>query len=242
MELQSNQSQIQFPIIDELADRFSLLALGVRRVIRALDIDQLREFKEFFEEKLKPKKGKPVTLPGPECVDELIKVISNQWNYLSFEITQAAVRYLENEDLMGKMKSYEQMVKQKVRKTLRECRKQKIKPETPPRCGRMSITLDVDSMCYSLHEILEVKAFLMDKLHFRKATFLGFQPGSIILYFFIWKDDVQIAKLQLPEYLEELREMKMVNVEVEGCLSFDVVTGKVSLYDCLCMSSCHIML
>ena len=67
------QIQVQFPMIDELADEFALLIVNVKRELRSLSGSQLRDVKELVEEKLKSK-GAPIALPS--SADELISTIS----------------------------------------------------------------------------------------------------------------------------------------------------------------------
>lgn len=228
--MHSGQWQIQFPVIDKLADEFTSLVREIRRVIRALGPDRLRELKECVEDKLKSKTMK-VALPS--CVDDLISAVDQYWDYLNFEIAQLIVKYLSDDKLVKEMNSYEQMVRQNVKKVLQKCKKKSIKvAKKPPDCVTMSVTLDVDPVCYSLYQIIEAKDFLVDKLGLAMAKFVGFTCGSIILFFCILKNDAQAVSLKVLDYLEDLREMKMVNVEVESYFSFDVVTGKASLHDC----------
>lgn len=227
----SDQWQIQYPIIDELADEFSALVSDIRRVVRALGRDELKELKERVEDKLKSKKMQ-VTLP--DSADDIINTIHVFWDHLNFEFTRSVVRYLNNKNLMKKMKSYEQIVKKMVGKCLKECKTRAIRPKPPPECVCMTVQLEVDPFSYSLHQVLNAKHFLVDKLGLSKAIFAGFKFGSIVHFFYIPKDTVRRAAARLPACQEDLHELKIVKVEVEGYFSFDVVSGKVSLHDCLC--------
>ena len=140
------------------------------------------------------------------------------------------VLYLEDENLKMKMESYEQLVKREVTVCLSECSTRAIRPEPPPQCVNMSVKLEVDQYSYSLHEVLKAKPFLVDKLGVSTAIFAGFNPGSVVLFFYIPRDTVLTAAAQIPACLDDLCTMKMVNVEVEGHFSFDVATEKASLH------------
>ena len=231
----SAQWQIQYPIIDELADEFISLVREIRRVIRDLGHYELREFKECVEDKLKLKDpGLNVTLP--DCADDLIDKIRKYWDHLNFEFTKSVVRYLSNDKLKKKMKSYEKEVKMKVGKCLKECKTREIRPKPPPHWETMSVKLDVNPFSYSLHKIFIAKDFLVNKVGIRDAIFAGFQPGSLFLFFYIPRNAIWIAAARSPSCIEDFHKMKMVKVEVEGHISFDVATGKASLHDCLHIS------
>ena len=200
-------------------------------MVRALHHCQLRELKECVEDKLK---SKHINVILPDSANGLITTIRRYWDPLNFEFTRFVVLYLEVENLKMKMESYEQLVKKEVTVCLSECRARSIRPEPPPQCVNMSVKLEVDQYSYSLHEVLKAKPFLVDKLGVSTAIFAGFNPGSVVLFFYIPRDTVLTAAAQIPASLEVFRIVKMVNVKVEGHFSFDVLTGKASLHVCLC--------
>ena len=100
-----SQIQVQFPIIDELADDFAILVACVNIEVHSLSASRLQELKALFEEKLKSK-GAPITIPS--SADELISTISQCWDCLSFEFAQLVVRYLGKEYLQAQLKRYEE--------------------------------------------------------------------------------------------------------------------------------------
>lgn len=163
---------IQFPIIDEVSDRFSLLVSKIGKAIRGLDPDHLQDLKTCIEEKMKAK-GIPLSLPSD--ANEVFGTLCNYWGFLNFE--------LENEKLQNEMAAYEKLVQSKVETTLKECKNSNVMPEHPPHFETVSIRADVDPLSYSLYHILEMKDFLLHRVQLKQAFFAGWSVGSIILHF-----------------------------------------------------------
>ena len=205
------QTQVQFPIIDDLADDFALLIVNVKRKLRSLSDSQLQDVQELVEEKLKSK-GAPIALPS--SADKLIKFISQYWDCLSFEFTQLVVRYLGNEDLQEQLQRYEEGLRRKATILLTQCREKNITPRAPPGCFSMKITVDEDPYSFSLHRILEIKDFLVHRIKMDMALFTGWLSGSIILHFYILKGDMETAFRQLYAHKLQLRAMQVVAIEV----------------------------
>lgn len=176
--------------------------------------------------KLKAKDpGRPVSLPGE--ADELMNVLCKEYmSYLNFEMAQLVVRYLKDEDLNWKMKGYEENVEGKVQTTLKECRNNNISPVRPPNCGHISITADVDSRSYSLHRILQMKEFLVDKIGLNRALFVGWSRGSVTLHFYIALEEMKMAEqiMKLPEVRVDLQSFHVTKVR----FSLDVPKGEPS--------------
>ena len=211
------QIQVQFPMIDELADEFALLIVNVKRELRSLSGSQLQDVKELVEEKLKSK-GAPITIPS--SADELISTISKYWNFLSFEFAWLVVRHLGKKDLHTQLKSYEEKLQKKDKILLTHCREKNITPRAPPGCFRMKITVDEDPYSFSLHRILEFKDFLVHRMGMDIALFAGFQLGSIILHFCILEDDMETSVHQLYVHKLELRAMQVVAIEVHDVIVY----------------------
>ena len=205
------QIQVQFPMLDELADEFALLIVNVKRELRSLSGSQLRDVKELVEEKLKSK-GAPIALPS--SADELISTISKYWNFLSFEFAWLVVRHLGKKDLHTQLRRYEEILQKKATILLTRCRKKNITPRAPPGCFSVKITVDEDPYSFSLHRILEFKDFLVHRMGMDIALFAGFQLGSIILHFCILEDDMETAVRKLYAHKLELRAMQVVAIEV----------------------------
>ena len=206
-----SQTQVQFPIIDELADDFAILIAGVNRKVHSLSASRLQGLKALFEEKLKSK-GVPITIPS--SVDELISTISQYWDFLNIEFAQLVVRYLGKKDLQTQMKRYEEKLQKKAKILLTQCREKNVTPRAPPGCFNMKITVDEDPYSFSLHRILEFKNFLVHRIGMDIALFTGFRQSSIILHFCILEDDMETAVCQLYAHKLELRAMQVVVIEV----------------------------
>ena len=211
------QTQVQFPMIDELADDFAILIVNVKRKLRSLSDSQLQEIKELVEEKLKSK-GAPIAIPS--SADRLINFISQYWDFLSFEFAQLVVRYLGNEDLQEQLKRYEESLRSKAEILLIQCREKHITPRAPPGCVSMKITVDEDPYSFSLHRILEIKDFLVYRIGVNISLFAGFRLGSIILHFCILGDDMETAVGQLYAHKSELRAMQVVVIEVGNVIVY----------------------
>ena len=204
-------TQVQFPIIDDLADDFALLIVNVNRKVQSLSASRLQGLKVLVEEKLKSK-GTPIKIPG--SADELISTISQYWGCLSFEFAQLVVRYLGKKDLQTQMKRYEENLQKKAVILLTHCRENKVTPRVPPGCFSMKITMNEDPYGFSLHRILEFKDFLVHRMGMNIALFTGWSLGSIFLHFCILEDDMETAVRQLYEHKLELRAMQVVAIEV----------------------------
>ena len=205
------QTQVQFPIIDELADDFAILIASVNRKVHSLSASRLQGLKALFDEKLKSK-GTPIAIPS--SADELINFISQYWDFLSFEFAQLVVRYLDKKDLQTQLKSYEEKLQKKAKILLTQCREKNITPRVPPGCFSMKITVDEDPYSFSLHRILAFKDFLVLRIGMDIALFTGWSPGSIFLHFCILEDDMETAVRQLYAHKLELRAMQVVAIEV----------------------------
>ena len=206
-----SQTQVQFPIIDELADDFATLVACVNIEVHSLSASRLQELKALFEEKVKSK-CTPITIPS--SADELINFISQYWDFLSFEFAQLVVRYLGKEYLQGQLKIYEENLRIKAEILLTHCREVNINPRAPPVCVIMTITVYKDPYSFSLHRILEFKDFLVHRVGMDMALFTGWSPGSIILHFCILEYDMETAVRQLYTHKLELRAMQVVAIEV----------------------------
>ena len=179
-----SQTQVQLPIIDELADEFALLIVSVKRELRSLSDSQLQDVKELVEEKLKSK-GTLIALPS--SADELISNISKYWDFLSFEFAQLVVRYLGNEDLQEQLQRYEESLRRKATILLTQCREKNITPRAPPGCFSVKITVDEDPYSFSLHRILEIKDFLVRRIKMDMALFAGWMSDTVTP----WSKDTQ---------------------------------------------------
>ena len=174
-----SQTQVQFPIIDELADDFAILIGGVKREVHSLSASRLQGLKALFEEMLKSKDA-----PIPSSADELINFISQYWDYLNIECAQLVVRYLGKEDLQAQLQRYEEDLQRKAEIPLTQCREKNITPRAPPGGVHMVIAVNADPYSYLLHRILELKDLLVHQIGMGTALFAGWSPGSIILHFY----------------------------------------------------------
>ena len=206
-----SQTQVQFPIIDDLADDFALLIVVLKRELRSLSDSQLQDVKELVEEKLKSKR---ISITIPSSAVKLISTISQYWNFLSFEIVQLVVRHLGKKELHEQLQTYEENLQKKAEVLLTQCKKENITPRAPPGCFSMTITVDEDPYSFSLQRILEIKDFLVHRIGMDIALFTGFHLGSIILHFCILEDDMETAVHQLNVHKLELRAMQVVAIEV----------------------------
>ena len=212
-----SQTQVQFPIIDELADDFAILIAGVNRKVHSLSANRLQGLRALFEEKLKSK-GAPIAIPS--SADKLLNFISQYWDFLSFEFAQLVVRYLGKEDLQTQLQRYEESLRRKAEILLTQCREKNITPRAPPGCFRVKVTVDEDPYSFSLHRILAFKDFLVHRIGMDMALFTGWSCGSIFLHFCILKDDMETAVCQLYAHKLELRAMQVVTIEVRDVIVY----------------------
>ena len=179
-----HQTQVQFPIINELADDFAILIAGVNMEVHSLSASRLQGLKALFEEKLKSR-GTPIAIPS--SADKLINFISQYWDFLSFEFAQLVVRYLGKKDLQEQLKRYEESLQRKAKMLLTHCRKKNITPRAPPGCFSTKITVDVDPYSFSLHRILAIKDFLVCRIGMDIALFSGWRSDTVTP----WSKDTQ---------------------------------------------------
>ena len=218
------QWQIQFPIIDDLSTEFALLAARIDTAVRRLNSSRLSELKTCVAVKLRCKD--PVGQCFlPSAAEELMSALHKYWDFLNFEFAQLVVNYLEDERLQRQMRSYEEHVRMKVLETLQECKKKNIRPEPPPNCVSMSITVNIDPHSYSLHRVLQMKDFLVHRIGLSIALFAGWMNGSIKLHFYISAGDVEVAECGLKEHLEDLQSLQVMKLEVFGRFCLDVISG-----------------
>ena len=149
-----HQTQVQFPIIGDLAHDFAVLIAGVNSEVHSLSDNHLRGLKTLLEEKLKSK-GTPITIPS--SADELINFISQYWDFLNIEFAQLVVRYLGKEDLQAQLKRYEEMLK----------------------IFSTKITVNAEPNSFSLQRILEIKDLLAHQFGIDRDSFqfIGFPEG-----------------------------------------------------------------
>ena len=153
--------------------------------------------------------------------------ISRYWDFLNFEILQLVVKCLDDRELNVQLAEYEKSVRKKVTRTLTECKKRNIRPLPPNNFVMVPLTLPVDAHSYSLHKVLQMKDFLVNRMGIDIAHFAGWRNGSVILYFYILEKDFEDATLRLkdPECLRRLcLELDVQNVEVGVCRG--IVSGK----------------
>ena len=207
------QLQVQYPVIDELADEFAMLIADMTRELHSLSPDRLQGLKALIEEKLKSK-GTRITIPS--SANELIGTISKYWDCLSFEFARLVVRYLGKEGLQDWLRRYEEDLQRKAEILLTHCRQNTIAPRAPPDCSSMKITVNEDPHSFSLHRILAIKDFLVYKLGMNMALFTGWRHSSVVLHFYILDNDMETAVRQLKEHEIQLRGMQVEAIEVKN--------------------------
>ena len=208
-----SQTQVQFPIIDELGDDFAILIADVNIEVHSLSSRRLQGLKALFEAKLKSK-GVPIAIPS--SADELWDFISQDCllNHLNIEFARLVVRYLGKRDLKTQLQRYEENLRKKTNRLLTHCRENNITPRAPPGCCNMKITVDENPYRFSLHRILEFKDFFVHQMGMDMALFTGWSPGSIFLHFSILEGDMEAAVRQLYAHKLQLRAMQVVAIEV----------------------------
>ena len=215
------QVLIQFPIIDKLSNEFSLLVAAIDMAVHELNQHRLSGLKSCIAAKLR---AKYLTSQGLlHCTaDELMSTLHKYWDYLNFEFAQLVVNHLRVDELQKQMKIYEENVPLKVRKTIEECKQRAVQPKRPPNFESMSVTVNVDPLCYSLHHILRMKNFLVHEIGIDAAIFTGWSPGSITLHFYISVGDFETAQNGLKTHLKELQDLQVTRVEVLNQFCLDV--------------------
>ena len=207
--------QRQFPIIDDLSTEFALLAAKIDVQVLELSINRLTGLKTCIEMKLKSKDR-----AGRQCLPstakELISAIHQYWDFLNFEFAQLVVQYLGDDSLQREIKIYEENVRLKVKATLDTCRNRGVQPEYPPNFVPMSVTIGVDPHSYSLHNILQMKDFLIHKIGLNIALFAGWTKGSLILHFYIMEEDLVTAERELKARFQDLQMFQVTRLEVFG--------------------------
>ena len=207
------QLQVQYPIIDDLADEFALLIDGVAKELHSLSHARLNGLKASIEEKLRLK-SMPITMPT--SAEELMSSLSKFWDFHNFELAQFVVRYLGTEELQTRMQIYKGKLQKRAEILLTHCRVRNITPRAPPGCDSMKMTVGGDPHSYSLHRILEMRDFLVSRIRMTIALFAGWSPGSIIqdLHFYVLEDDMETAVCLLKEHKLQLGRMQVVAIEV----------------------------
>lgn len=221
--------KIQYPILDDVSDAFSLLVPKIGKAIDRLERDDLVNLKRSFVQKLKDKKQLVPSDPLPDATDDLLEVFSKYWEYLSFEFAEFVVRAIDNEELRRQMEEYKTFVHQSVQVTLEECRNKSINYATPPNRETMLMKVEIDESSFSLQRILDAKGFLVHKLGLNSALFGGWSRGCVTLHFNITVEDMErIAQLRLEEYSEDLHKLDVTRVEVKDRFAHDVPACQIS--------------
>ena len=224
--------------MEKLIKLFSKLVGHIAEAVRQLNDDRLSGLIECINAQLS---GKRIAERVPHHVNaaELIGFLQDYWSYLNFDFAELVINYLENDNLRKEFKSYMKQLRKDVKTTLQQCKKKQIQLHPPPNCQSMLIEVTSNSLCYSLEDILQVKEFLINRLGLKPALFSGFLNGSIILYFYITMEDVEIAQHGLKKHMEELQTLQVTEVKVLGNFCFHVEV-RVLERTKLCMYVCDI--
>ena len=208
--------QIQSPNIEELSSKFAMLADELDGAVHQLSKEHLQKLKINVSQKLNAKNPTGLVLLA-ETADELMNALNRYWGFLNFEFAQLVVDFLGLQTLQKQMISYEEAVDKKAELILRQCKQRVVQLEPPPKCVPMLITVNVDPHSYCLHNIRQMKYFLVNRLGLSIAIFSGWTHGVIELLFYIAEGDVPLLhELDLNLHLKHLQELQVTKVEADS--------------------------
>lgn len=135
---------LQFPIIDELSGEFGLMVGNINKTILGLSTADLQRLIKAISAKLFqtvlglsntgiPAKWKPEVLVShrfvPSRAEELMRTLSNCWNFLNFDFAQLVVNLLKDEWLQRQMIDYEENVRRRIELVIQDCIRNSVLPE-----------------------------------------------------------------------------------------------------------------
>ena len=137
---------VQFPIIDELSGEFGLMVGNINKTILGLSTADLQRLIKAISAKLFqtvlglsntgiPAKWKPEfeVLEShrfvPSTAEELMRTLSNCWDFLNFEFAQLVVNFLKDERLQRQMLDYEENVRRRIELVIQDCIRNSVLPE-----------------------------------------------------------------------------------------------------------------
>ena len=163
--------------------------------------------------------------------------LQKRWDYLNSDDAAATIRHIykyihrrKSDDanfLNELMKKYRKNVRKKVKCTLKECRKKKIKLEPPEKYS--TIAVEIAELELYLYQILEVKDELINTFKIKRALFAGWTEGCIVLYFFLPETAVHTLCPKLESGYATLQRLHVTTVVVFDNFLMDVCSQRSSL-------------
>ena len=233
--LSSTPKNVCWPEFTALQHEFSSLVSSVSEALRELNPAQFESLLVYLRERLRPMvdgcfpTGEPADLPRSKVTPlELIQHLQDRhyWNYLNTNLLEDIIRHVTARDspLRSQMAKYKSNVRSKVARTLKECKRKKVKPEPPPRYTVMAMEINVGEspLSFHLYQILEIKDVLINTFRMRGAQFAGFVEGSIVLYFFIPEEAAYSLCPKLESNCTALQDLHVTTVVVFDHFLVDV--------------------
>ena len=232
-----------WPEFRTLQNEFSAIVSKLSDVLCALEPAQFDSLLVYLGERLRPMvdgclpaEGSPDLPDGSITPLVLIQHLQKRhyWDYLNTDLIEDIIKHICESILQGVsqaanslqalMTGYKKNICNKVTRTLKECKKKKVKPEPPPNYITVAVEINPggNPLSFHLYQILQLKELLVNTFGVRGALFAGWSEGSIVLYFFIPEEAAYSLCPPLESSCAALQHLHVTTVVVFGHFSVDV--------------------
>ena len=172
---------------------------------------------------------------------ELMEHLQKRWDYLNTGNAEAIITHIcksihrcasdDANSLQDLMMKYKKNIRNRVTRTLKECKRKKVKPVSPENHITMAVKIDCarSALNVYLYQILDVKDELMRIFNVGSACFAGWDEGSIVLYFFLPEKAVYSPRPKLKSGYATLQRLHVTTVVVFDHFSMDVCSQRITL-------------
>ena len=243
-----SQRDMYWPEFRTLQHEFATIVSKLSKVLSALTPAEFDSLLVYLRERLKPTvngclpTGQPADLPkGTVSPSALLQHLQNRWDYLNTDLIEDIIQLIcegilqhvsiTASSLQSLMTKYKENVCSKVTRTLKECKRKKVKLSAPPNYTTMAVEMNPGGSPLSVHlrQILDLKDVLVRRFGVCGALFAGWSEGSIVLYFFIPEEAVYSLCPKLESDCASLQRLHVTTVVVFGHFSVDVGYQQMSL-------------
>ena len=175
-----------WPEFPAFQDEFTTIVSKVSETIHKLEQPQFDSLLVYLRERLRPVvdgcfpiEASP-NFPNGPTPSELVQHLQDchYWNYLNTDLLEGIIRHVSGEGshLASLMTKYKKNICSKVTRTLKECKRKKVKPEPPPHYTTIAVEINTggNPLSFHLYQILQLKDLLVQKFGVRQTLFAGF--------------------------------------------------------------------
>ena len=223
-----------WPEFPAFQDEFSTLLSKLSETVHKLEQPQFDSFQVYLRERLRPMvdgclptEASP-NIPDDPTPSELVRHLQkcHYWDYLNTELLEGIIRHISGvrSQLASLMTKYKKKIRNKVTRTLKECKIKNVKPEPPPNYTTIAVEINTggNPLSFHLHQLLQLKDLLVQNFGVSGTLFAGFTTGSIVLYFFIPEEAVYSLCPKLEANCTALEELHVTTLVVFGHFSVDI--------------------